>query len=95
LVAAAAVSIIIGVLAVVVQAAILRSRTRHPSEEMAAPSGTVDRTLLDGTMRGPELQAAQRKRLGEVGWVDRDGGVAHIPIDRAIDLVVEREGGGR
>ena len=32
----------------------------------------------------------QEDRLNSYGWVDQNAGVAHIPIDRAMDLVVER-----
>jgi len=29
----------------------------------------------------------EEKRLNEYGWVDRNAGVAHIPIERAIDIL--------
>ena len=32
----------------------------------------------------------QQKSLEEYGWVDRSNGVVRIPIDRAMDLLVER-----
>ena len=28
--------------------------------------------------------------LGSYGWVDSDGGVVRMPIDRAVELVLER-----
>lgn len=36
------------------------------------------------------LRAEEEARLGSYGWVDEPAGVAHIPIDRAKDLLVER-----
>jgi hypothetical protein len=30
-------------------------------------------------------------KLDEYGWVDEQQGIAHVPIDRALDMVVERE----
>lgn len=33
----------------------------------------------------------QEKQLNSYGWVDENAGVAHIPIDRAMDLLVERK----
>jgi hypothetical protein len=50
---------------------------------------------------GPALQshpAAERaerheqelRRLNGYGWVDRDAGIAHIPIDRAIEILALR-----
>lgn len=36
-----------------------------------------------------ELQAAEAKQLSTYGWVDEPQGVAHIPIDRAMSLLVK------
>lgn len=41
----------------------------------------------------PELRherAAGRERLHGAGWVDAEAGVAHIPIEDAMDLLVAR-----
>jgi len=35
------------------------------------------------------LRAEEATRLHDYGWVDRQGGIVHIPIDRAIDLVAK------
>lgn len=32
----------------------------------------------------------QEDQLNSYGWVDQQAGVAHIPIDRAMDLIVQR-----
>jgi len=32
----------------------------------------------------------QEKELNSYGWVDEKAGVAHIPIDRAMDLIAQR-----
>jgi len=32
----------------------------------------------------------QENRLNSYGWVDEKAGVAHIPIERAMDLIVQR-----
>jgi hypothetical protein len=36
------------------------------------------------------LHAEEDSRLTSYGWINRPGGVARIPIDRAMELVVER-----
>jgi len=36
------------------------------------------------------LRAAEERTLNSYGWVDRDNGVVHIPIDRAIDTIVAK-----
>ena len=35
------------------------------------------------------LDADQLELLNSYGWVDQQAGIAHIPIDRAMELVVE------
>lgn len=39
------------------------------------------------------LRAAENAILEHYGWVDRDKGVVHIPIDRAMELLAERGAG--
>ena len=37
-----------------------------------------------------EFRARERKALTTYGWVDREKGIAHVPIDRALDILAER-----
>jgi hypothetical protein len=37
-----------------------------------------------------ELRAAEERRLHAAEWIDRDRGIARIPIERAIELTAER-----
>lgn len=37
-----------------------------------------------------EYCAAQQQHVSTYGWVDRESGVVRIPVDRAMDLVLER-----
>ncbi|MBY0497710.1 MAG: hypothetical protein K2Y23_26175 [Cyanobacteria bacterium] len=37
-----------------------------------------------------ELRAEEDKQLTGYGWVDKDGGVTHIPIDRAMEVMLQR-----
>jgi hypothetical protein len=37
------------------------------------------------------IRAAEIERLSSYGWVDRKAGIVHIPIDRAIELIVAEE----
>lgn len=61
--------------------------------------GLVEQQLFDRAARGERDRAGRRERLGSFGWVDRGAGVAHIPIDRAMELVGKgvraRPGGGQ
>lgn len=40
-----------------------------------------------------QMRARQQFRLSTYGWVDRDAGVAHIPIDEAMRMVATTDGG--
>jgi hypothetical protein len=62
---------------------------RHPGYAVPPPAGTLERTPVDATLRGPDLDTAKRKDLTRWGWVDRRRGIARIPIDRAKAVVVE------
>ena len=37
-----------------------------------------------------DLRAAENAELNSYGWVDRNAGIAHIPIDRAMQLLLQR-----
>ena len=39
-----------------------------------------------------EMRHEMSERLSGYGWIDEGAGVAHIPIDQAMDLLVERAG---
>ncbi len=34
--------------------------------------------------------AEARKRLESAGWVDRERGVVHVPIDQAMEIIARR-----
>ena len=36
------------------------------------------------------LQTEEQNRLGRYGWVDRATGAVHVPIERAMELSIER-----
>jgi hypothetical protein len=36
------------------------------------------------------LRRGEAEKLNSYGWVDKDGGVARIPIDRAMELLLQR-----
>jgi len=36
------------------------------------------------------LREAESKKLTGYGWVDKDGGVTHIPIERAMEVMLQR-----
>ncbi|MEY4634444.1 MAG: hypothetical protein RJA55_242 [Acidobacteriota bacterium] len=36
------------------------------------------------------LREGEAQKLGSYGWVDQDGGVVRVPIDRAMELLAQR-----
>jgi len=49
--------------------------------------------MLETNERGQfrDFLLNQENQLNSYGWVDKDAGVAHIPIERAMELIVERK----
>jgi len=59
-----------------------------PAAEPAAAASPLEHELFDRTTEAASVHAAGAARLERYGWVDREAGVARIPIDRAIDAIV-------
>ena len=36
------------------------------------------------------LRQGEAEKLGSYGWIDKDGGIARLPIDRAMDVMLEK-----
>ncbi len=96
--------VVITMIAIVIGAALLgRDQGRigggpaelagHPGAVAPPTIGMIEQTLLDDPPRGVDKRAAQEERLKGYGWVDRANGVAHIPIGRAIDLMIDQYAG--
>jgi hypothetical protein len=65
------------------------------------PPSPMAEALVDPIPPGPRLQSApprdmdelrlqDREALGSYGWIDQPGGVARIPIERAMSIVLEK-----
>jgi hypothetical protein len=60
-----------------------------PATEIGKPEiGIVDQVLFSTDTRLAVWRADHAKRLGKYGWVDRAKGVAHIPIEMAMQKVI-------
>jgi hypothetical protein len=60
-----------------------------PAEVGRSKIGLVEQQLFGLAERGLRDREVRLERLGSYGWVDRRAGVAHIPIDQAMELVVK------
>ncbi len=67
-------------------------------ESKGAPANALK--IVDEEPAGPVLQVvpgldlrqmrlAEQERYDSYGWVDKQGGIVHIPVDKAIDLMLE------
>jgi hypothetical protein len=57
----------------------------HYPELRRSEIGIVDQVLFEGDHRLALWKAERAARLNGYGWVDRGKGLAHIPIERAMD----------
>lgn len=71
----------------------LRPSGAFPEERLGPRReiGGVHQDLFDDSRSGQQLVEAQRDELGRFGAVDRDAGIVSIPIDDAIELLVEEQ----
>lgn len=84
-------------LIVIAAAGDLAPTAAGPGGTRPAPKeiGEIEQTQIWKSERGIDLRNAQRQELERWGWADRDHHVARIPIDEAMNLVVQQEGGHR
>jgi hypothetical protein len=64
-----------------------------PGVEIGKPEiGIVDQVPFETVRTAERTRAEQMKQLQSYGWVDRDKGLVHVPIDKAIDQLVAEKG---
>jgi hypothetical protein len=64
-----------------------------PGVEIGKPEiGIVDQVPFETVRTAERTRAEQMRQLQSYGWVDRDKGVIHVPIDKAIDQLVAEKG---
>jgi len=57
----------------------------HPMASEPNPVGPRLQAAPEPARR--EHEAALRSRLASYGWIDREAGLVHVPIERALELV--------
>jgi hypothetical protein len=62
--------------------------THRPARVVEEEIGIVDQVPFATDTRLHRWRAEHTRRLNGYGWVDRDKGVAHVPIEQAIEAVV-------
>lgn len=62
-----------------------------PAQAGQRKIGIVEQQLFENANRAETMTRQQRERLGSWGWVDREKGTVHVPIDTAMELVLRGE----
>src|SRR4051812_40609638 len=66
----------------------------EPSEAATIPQfGMLHQTLFDAVSDAKDLKAVTQQKLHGYGWVDEQKTVAHIPIERAMQIVAQQRAG--
>ena len=60
-----------------------------PAEVGQSKIGLVEQQMFGLADRGERERAAKLRQLRSWGWIDRDRGIVHMPIERAMELTVE------
>jgi len=63
----------------------------HPMAEGEQPPPPAPRLQVAPADDLKQLRAFEEERLSRYRWVDEEAGIAQIPIDRAMELVAERQ----
>jgi len=66
-----------------------RGEARVTPEIGQSEIGIVNQTPFGLVGKSDLQKAPQRERLEHYGWVDRQRGIVHIPIERAMELTVQ------
>ena len=68
-----------------------RGLTNIPSELGQEEIGIVDQVPFEMNRWVSKYKETQTQQLDTYGWVDRKAGIIRIPIDRAMELIVEEQ----
>ncbi|MFN2165982.1 MAG: hypothetical protein ACK2U9_06945, partial [Anaerolineae bacterium] len=84
---------LVGVVGVLILATVvlLPWRREEPAEPDRRLPPAAPRLLPQPITNLADYQAKQRQQLQSWGWVDRDHGIARIPVDRAIEILATRQ----
>ena len=68
-----------------------RPRLETPASPLATRTVPIEpRLQVQAPKELKALQAAEQEILTSYAWVNKEAGIARIPIDRAMQLVLER-----
>jgi hypothetical protein len=62
-----------------------------PAEAGQAKIGIVEQQLFESANHAEAVRRRQLDRLGSYGWVDKEKGLVHVPIDAAMERYLAGE----
>jgi hypothetical protein len=65
-------------------------RSDPPITPLARDASPAETPGLKLNLAYRDFEQADRQRLQSYGWIDKEQGVVHLPIERAMQLLVER-----
>jgi hypothetical protein len=93
-------SVIIFALSIIWSTSLLRGAEKEMQPGGAPPLpvgvnqyevGIVNQRMFSLDQRAAQKRLQQMNRLNTYGWLDRQAGVAHIPVDVAMDMLVQEQ----
>ncbi len=73
------------------ESALIPGRAPPLPKELGQPEiGMVNQKPFDRQQEAEQLRIQQTEQLNSYGWVDRKNQVIHIPIERAMEVLVSR-----
>jgi hypothetical protein len=93
-------SVFIFALSIVWSTALLHGAEKemHPAGPPPLPRGVnqyevgiVNQRMFSLDQRAAQKRLQQMNRLNTYGWLDKQAGVAHIPVDVAMDMLVQEQ----
>jgi hypothetical protein len=93
-------SILIFALSIIWSTALLHSAEKemHPAGPPPLPPGVnqyevgiVNQRMFSLDQRAAQKRLQQMNRLNTYGWQDKQAGLVHIPVDVAMDLLVQEQ----
>lgn len=89
------ITIIVVVLGSLGMLALMNTVWQPPATTSSQAEKQAEESARPELQQNPEAELESQKRrmrqrLNSSGWVDQQAGIVHIPIDRAMDLLVER-----
>jgi hypothetical protein len=70
----------------------IREKAREGASKVSQVTGAFPQPTLETrpALDLERIRAQESLRLNSYGWIDRNAGIAHIPIDRAMEIVLAR-----